>query len=318
MEISSPVHRYDALIVGAGPAGLSAAIYLARACRSVVVFQCERPGRSDWGQRNHNVLGFPDGISIVDLCQRGRHQAEHFGAEFHDQEVSSVKADSGGFTLAAGDGTHHGRGIIFATGVTDRWVEFPNYQEFIGRTMHWCITCDGYEMRNQRVVVVGNDEDAAEMAIQMLIFQPQHLVLVTNDGALGMRQETATRLHDMGIRLMVDRIRGARAKAHGEFEALILEQGDDVELDHLFSAQGAEPNTSLARSLDVDMTGLGHIKVDTEARTSMPGVYAAGDVTRLFSHQVVTATHEGASAAMALNYDLFQRDREAAAARNRA
>ena len=318
MEHSSPVHRYDALIVGAGPAGLSAAIYVARACRSVGVFQCERPGRSDWGQHNHNVLGFPDGISIVDLCQRGRQQAQRFGATFHDQEVRSVTADAGGFTLATGDGTYHGRGIILATGVTDRWVEFPNYQEFIGRTMHWCITCDGYEMRSQRVVVVGNDEHAAEMAIQMLIFQPQHLVLVTNDGALGMRQETAQRLHAMGIQLVVDRIHEARAKAHGEFESLILAQGMVIDLDHLFSAQGAEPNSALARPLDVDLTHLGHIQVDTESRTSMPGVYAAGDVTRLFSHQVVTAAHEGASAAMSLTYDLFHRHQEAVAARNRA
>lgn len=311
MSISSPVDRYDALIVGAGPAGLSAAIYLARACRSVAVFECERPGRSDWGQLNHNYLGFPDGITIVELGKRGRQQAERFGACFFDTRVTSVVQDDHGFVVNAAEMAHHARGIILATGVADRWVEFPGYEEFIGKTMHWCITCDGYEMQGQRVLVVGNDDHTSEMAIQMLGFRPKEVTVLTNNGSLGMRPATVQELHDRGIRLIVDRLVDARAKEKGHFQAVRLEDGGEIELDHLFSAQGAEPNTELARSLGVDLTSEGYIKVDTEAKTNVPGVYAAGDVTRLFSHQVLTAAHEGATAASALDHAMYLQDKEA-------
>ena len=220
MSLSPPVNRYDALIVGGGPAGLSAAIYLARACRSVALFEDERPGRSDWGQINHNYLGFSDGITIVELGKRGRQQAERFGVHFYDSVVESVTRDGHSFAVSAAGTTHHGRGVILATGVTDKWVEFPGYQEFIGKTMHWCIACDGYEMQKQRVLVVGNDEHTAEMAIQMLGFNPQSVTVLTNDGAIGLLLATVQSLRDHGIRLVVGRIVAVRAKSEGRFEAV--------------------------------------------------------------------------------------------------
>lgn len=311
MSISSPVDRYDALIVGGGPAGLSAAIGLARACRSVAVFECKRPGRSDWGQLNHNYLGFPDGISIVELGKRGREQAERYGARFFTTQVASVVQDDHGFVTSAGGMTHHSRGVILATGVTDRWVEFPEYQDYIGKTMHWCITCDGFEMQGKRVLVVGNDAHAAELAIQMLGFNPENVTVLTNNGALGLQPAMVQELHDRGIRLVVDRLVDATARKQGFFQSVRLEGGEDIELDHLFSAQGAEPNAELARALGVELNADGYIQVDTEAKTSVPGVYAAGDVTRLFSHQVLTAAHEGATAASALHHAMYLQDKEA-------
>ena len=311
MSISTPADRYDAVIVGGGPAGLSAAIYLARACRSVALFEAERPGRSDWGQINHNYLGFPDGISIVDLGMRGRKQAERFGVRIYDAVVESVVQDEHGFDVTAAGIAHHARGLILATGVRDKWVQFPDSEDFIGKTMHWCITCDGYEMQDQQVLVVGNDEHTAELAMQLLSFKPTTVTVLTNNGAVGLQPATIQALHDRGIQFVVDRIAKARARAKGCFEAVLLESGEELPLDHLFSAQGAEPNTALARSLGVDLTSEGYIQVDTEAKTNVAGVYAAGDVTRLFSHQVLTAAHEGATAAIALTYALYQQDNEA-------
>ena len=311
MDSNAPVERYDALVIGGGPAGLSAAICLARACRSVVIFECERPGRSDWSQVNRNYVGFPDGISIGDLCARGREQAERFGATFIDSGVAAIYREEHGFAASAAGTTWHARAVILATGVEDRWARFPGYEAYIGRTMHWCIHCDGYEMRDKRVVVAGNDEQAAEMAIQMLAFQPKGVTLLTNDGALGIRHASVERVRERGIRVNVGRITETRSRQLGHFEALILESGEEIPLDHLFSAQGAEPNTALARSLGVDLTSEGYIKVDSEARTSVPSIYAAGDVTRLFAHQVVTAAHEGATAAHTLAYELHRTDSDA-------
>ena len=311
MDVNQPVTLYDALVIGGGPAGLSAAVYLARACRAVAVVDCRRPGRSDYAQVNHNFLGFPEGIAAVELSKRGRKQAERFGVRFYEAEVARLRQTEGLFEAEAPGGlTLHGRSVILATGVNDRWPEFPGYEEFVGRTMHWCIVCDGFEMQGKRVVVIGNDDEAAQTAAQMLRFTDR-VTLLTNDGSLGLPPESVRHLDERGIRVVVGRITGARAKERGVFEAILLEGGGEIELDHLFSHQGSEPNSALARSLGVELNQGGYIQVDTEGRTSVPGIYAAGDVTRLFSHQIATAVHEGAAAATALNYDLFLRDEEA-------
>ena len=313
MDVNQPVTLYDALVIGGGPAGLSAAVYLARACRSVAVVDCRRPGRSDYAQVNHNFLGFPKGIAAVDLSKRGREQAERFGVRFYEAEVARLRQTEGLFEAEAPGGlTLHGRSVILATGVNDRWPEFPGYEEFVGRTMHWCIVCDGFEMQGKRVVVIGNDDEAAQTAAQMLRFTDR-VTVVTNDGSLGLAPETVERLDEHRIRLLVGRIAGATARdgEKGALATVRLEGGEEIEADHLFSVQGSEPNTALARSLGVRLTGGGYVEVDTEGKTSVPGVYAAGDMTRLFSHQIATAVHEGSAAANALNYYLFEKDEEA-------
>ena len=312
MEMNQTAELVDALVVGGGPAGLSAAVYLARWCRSVAVVNCDRPGRSDWPQVNHNYLGFPKGIAARELVERGRAQAAGYGARFHDAEVAYVSRseDEGIFKAESPELTLRARAVLLAPGVRDRWVEFPGYEAFIGRTIHWCIVCDGYEMRGQRVLVAGNDEHTAEMAIQMLRFTDR-VTIVTNDGSLGMAPATVERLDQHRVRLLVGRIAGARAKAPGELSAILLEGEEEIETDHLFSVQGSEPNTALARALGARLGADGAIEVDTEGKTSVPGVFAAGDATRLFAHQIATAVHEGAAAANALNAYLFEKDEEA-------
>ena len=295
---------FDAVIIGGGPAGLTAAIYLARSLRSVAVFDCDRPARSDWVQVNHNYLGFPAGISIVDLGKRGRAQAEQYGARFYETEATSISRLDSEFEVTAGQHKLCGRAVILATGVTDNWVEFPGYEEFIGRSMHWCIVCDGYEMQGQRVLVVGDDDHAAQVAMQMVRFTDDVSLLVRME-ASEMDRRLRQALSARGIRVISGEIATARAREPGVFDAVVLAGGGEIEVDHLFSEQGARPNVALAESLGIDLTDEGYIRVDTEARTSIAGIYAAGDVTRLFSHQVVTAAHEGATAATSLAYDLF-------------
>jgi len=322
MEINQTVELYDALVVGGGPAGLSAAVYLARWCRSVAVVNCDRPGRSDWPQVNHNYLGFPEGISARELVARGRAQAEVYGARFYDAEVAYVSQpdENGIFKAQAPDLTLRARAVLLAPGVRDRWVTFPGFEAFVGRTIHWCIVCDGYEMRGRRVVVAGNDEHTAEMAIQMLRFTDR-VSVVTNDGSLGLSPNVVERLDEHRVRLVVGRIAGAtaRPKEPGMLASIRMENGDEIETDNLFSAQGSEPNTALGRALGVALGADGSIQADTEGKTSVAGVFAAGDATRLHAHQIVTAAHEGSAAANALNYYLFEKDEEAfRAARGRA
>jgi thioredoxin reductase (NADPH) len=300
--------QYDALIIGGGPAGLSAAIYLARNLLSVAVFDCDRPARSDWVQVNHNYLGFPGGISIIELGKRGREQAEQYGAHFVNAEVTLLDQVDGGFEVTAQGTTARGRAAILATGVTDRWVDFPGYEEFIGRSMHWCIVCDGYEMRGQRVLIVGDDEHAGVVSLQMRRFT-NRVTLLMHPDAPELPESLRQEMGEAGIRCITGEIATARAREPGYFEAVILAGGEEIELDHLFSEQGARPNNALAEALGMAMSPEGYLTVDTEARTSIPYLYAAGDVSRLFSHQVVTAAHEGAAAATTLAWDLFEQDR---------
>jgi len=302
-----PTGTFDAMIVGGGPAGLSAAVSIGRACRSVLLFDCPRPSRSDWAQTNHNYLGFPDGVSIRDLVDRGRRQAERFGARIVTASVDGIARDGETFVVRTTDETYRARSVILATGVTDRWPEFPGYEDYIGRSLHWCLVCDGYEMRGKRVLVVGSDDHAAEMAAQLTRFAAR-VALLTNADQPAFSEATRASLLRHGIEVVVGRLIGARPRALGEFAAVLLADGQEIQTDHVFGAQGAVPNADLARALGVTLTDDGYIKVDTEAKTSVPGVYAAGDVTRLFSHQVATAVHEGATAAAALSHALFEQD----------
>lgn len=309
---------FDAAIVGGGPAGLAAAVNLGRALRSVLLFDRPQPGRSDYPQVNHNYLGFPEGVSARELCERSTAQAKRYGAQVCAAEVMAIRRVPGGFTLQGSDGECcQARGVVLATGVRDHWTRFPGFEMFIGHSLHWCIVCDGYEMRGKRVVVAGNDDGAATTALQMRRFTP-NVTLVTNDGSLGLTSEVADRLDRRELPVVIGRIaRGvARDGEPGMLASLHLEDGRELPAEHLFSHQGAMPQTALARSLGVAMSGGGYVTVDTEQRTSQPFVYAAGDCTRLFAHQIATAAHEGATAAQTLNCDLFgadegQGDREA-------
>jgi thioredoxin reductase (NADPH) len=301
---------FDAAIVGGGPAGLAAAINLSRALRSVLVCDRPQPGRSDYPQVNHNYLGFPEGVPARELRARGTAQAERYGARFSGSEVVAIRRTADGFALEGSGGERYrARGVILATGVRDNWTRFPGFEEFIGRSLHWCIVCDGYEMRGKQVIVAGNDDEAATMAVQLRRFTPD-VTLVTNDGALGLTPEAANRLARRDLPVVIGRItRGqARAGEPGMLASLRLEDERELPAEHLFSHQGATPQTALARSLGVALSGGGYINVDTEQRTSEPFVYAAGDCTRLLAHQIVTAAHEGATAAQTLNYDLFEED----------
>jgi len=301
---------FDAAIVGGGPAGLAAAVNLGRALRSVLVFDRQQPGRSDYPQVNHNYLGFPEGVPARELCARGAAQAQQYGAQIHDEEVVAIRRAMGGFVLETSAGERClAQGVIFATGVRDHWTRFPGFEAFVGRSLHWCIICDGYEMQGKQVVVAGNDDEAAETALQMRRFTP-HVTLVTNAEEMGMTPVAAEQLSRRHVPVVLGRIVAGRAldDQPGMLECLRLEDGRELPTEHLFSSQGATPHTALAHSLAVALNDGGYIKVDTEQRTSEPFVYAAGDCTRLFAHQIATAAHEGATAAQTLNHDLFKRD----------
>ncbi len=295
--------EWEVLVVGGGPAGLSAALYLARFDRRVAVFDTGY-GRSSWHQINHNYLGFPGGIAARELRARGRRQVEEYEqVTFLDNKVERLRRENGLFVASGQAGEWVGSAVILCTGVVDHYPVFDGWEEYVGRSMFWCITCDGYGCRGARVVVVGNTNEAASEALQLQRFTP-HLSVVTDSSTCTIDERFQRRLRDANIALIHDKIVAAQG-SNGQFEAILLEGGERIEIDQLFSQHGATANTKLGEDVGVVTSREGYLCVDTEQKTNVAGVFAAGDVTRLHSHQISTAVHEGGQAAAAANYYLY-------------
>ena len=307
MTTIEPAHAgtADALVIGGGPAGLSAALYLARYNRTVLVFDTGH-GRSTHHQKNRNYLGFPEGIATIGLRELARQQlAPYEQVRFQHHVIGRISGDGDvGFT-AVGQGAlqWHGRVVVLATGVLDHFPHFPGWESYVGRSMFWCITCDGYENRGRNILVVGHTDAAAGEAMQLHSLTDR-IQLLTNSHSDEISPTFRKRLDNANIPVIDDHIHEVEG-ADGMMSAVLTRGGLRIELDSLFSIQGATPETTLARELGVRLAPSGWIDVDTEQKTSVPGVYAAGDVTALHSHQVSAAVHEGAQAASAANYFLY-------------
>jgi thioredoxin reductase (NADPH) len=295
----------DALVVGGGPAGMSAALYLARYNRSVVVFDTAR-GRSTHHQTNHNYLGFPDGVPIREFRELGRAQlARYSEVEIRNDEVVRMSGGEGsGFVAHTEHGRYGGRVVILATGVQDHYPHFEGWEPCVGISLFWCITCDGYENRGRRILVVGHTDVAAAEAMQLLSLTGR-ITLLTNSDRSEISDRFRRRLAGAGVPMIEDRIESVGCADGGRIEAVRTAGGVHLPTEAVFSIQGASPRTRLATPLGVKLAPTGWIAVDTEQKTNVPGVYAAGDVTSIHSHQVTTAVHEGAQAASAANYHLY-------------
>lgn len=294
---------YEALVVGGGPAGLSAAIYLARYDRSVALFDAGA-GRSSWWQVNRNYLGFVDGVRARDLRALGRSQLAHYDhVHIHESQIRRMAREGDMFVAEGSEGRWLGATVILCTGVVDYWPQFPGWEEYVGRSMFWCLTCDGYSSRGMHIVVVGNDDHAAVTARQFQRFSP-HITMLTNAPTCEISPAEQRCLAEAGIPLIDDTIKTADG-TDGFITALNTTGGRCIPCERVFSQQGARPQTKLAVDLGVELRENGYILVDEEQCTNVPGVFAAGDVDGLHAHQITTAVHEGGQAASAANYYLY-------------
>lgn len=300
---------YDCLIIGGGPAGLAAAIYVARYNRSCVVIDSRREkGRWQSHEINENYLGFPQGVRAKRLRELGRRQAARFGAQFALGKVLGICKRGDVFVAQAGKQAFEGRTVILATGVRDILPDIGDTEAYWGKSLFWCITCDGYKIKGAPTVVVGKDDNAAIAAIQFLNFTDQ-IFFVTNCSTdeCELTEDGRGRLARHNIPIYesgIDHVEGE----DGMMRAVILRDGTRIVASFMFSEQGCEPRVELAKELGVRLADNGFIEIDTEQRTNVPLVCAAGDVTKEFAHQVVTAAHEGATAGITANYDLYEPD----------
>ena len=298
---------YDCIIVGGGPAGFSAAIYLGRFLRTTLIVDSGH-GRSTYEEVNENYLGFPKGIKAKKLRILGKDQAKRFGVHFKHDFITKIHKKAGVFTLTGKDAQYQSKSIILATGVTDRFPQFRDIDEYVGVSLFWCITCDGYKVRDKRVIAIGNTDDAACTALQLTRYT-QDVTFVTNcpQKNVQISKKWVKRLYEHGVKFVCGYVTKF-VGTDGKIKEVIIDKKTPLPTDFVFSLQGARANADLAVHIGVQVTKENYIQTGTQQRTNVPFVYAAGDVTRMFSHQVITAAHEGSMAAQSVNYDLYDPD----------
>jgi thioredoxin reductase (NADPH) len=281
----------EILIIGQGPAGLSAAIYTARAGLATLVLGTEPKVAGDYDIDNY--FGFPDTISGKELIGRGAAQARKFGVTIERERVLGIHfADAGGYTVATDKRELSACSIILATGVERKKPAIGNLADFEGRGVSYCVSCDGYFFKNRKILVAGEGNYAANQALELLSYSPS-VSICTLGKQPAMNEEFAASIEKAGIPVIQKNI--TALKGDTRLTGAVLDSGETLDVDGLFVAVGDASSTDFARSLGMFTNG-NFIQVDGEQKTNVPGIFAAGDCTGSFL-QISVAVGEGARAA---------------------
>ena len=301
---------YDLIIIGGGPASLTAAIYAGRAALETLVLAGPGPG----GQVAsidlvENFPGFPEGIAGMELAQRIQSQAEHFGAQIALDTVTEVDFSARPFTIQTYSATYRARTTIIATGAIPRRMGVPGEAEFFGRGVSVCATCDGFFYRGKRVVVIGGGDSAVAEGIFLTKFANEVIVVHRRDQlrATKIYQERAFANPRMRFvwDSVVDEILGQQTVTGVRVRNVKTGETSVIETDGVFVYVGMAPETEMFAG-QVELDEAGYIITDRRQRTSVPGVFAAGDVQDPHYRQVVIAAGAGAMAAMEATKFLFE------------
>jgi thioredoxin reductase (NADPH) len=286
----------DCLIVGAGPAGLTAATYLRRFCRRVAIYDGGN-SRASYIPVSHNYAGFPQGISGVDLLARLREQAARYGAHVTPGLVESLALDGEGFVAAIGDERVRARKVILATGIVDVEPEMPNLREAIrSGVIRLCAICDGYDVLDEKVAVYGPAERALRHAIFMRSFSAD-VTLLLPPGEAPLDPVGCSEAGKAGVRCVTSPVAQIRMTSD-HLAAVRTADGAEHRFDTLYPVLGCRMRSDLAVGLGARCTERGDIIVNEHMGTSVPGLYAAGDVVSALNqvnvavgHAAIAATH---------------------------
>lgn len=289
----------DVAIIGAGPAGLSAALYAARAGLEAVMFERISPG-GQLAQTEHmeNYPGFPEGTNGFDLAFSMKQQADRFGARTVGEEVMSVDFTQSPKVLNTAFGEYKARSVIIATGARPRKLMLDLEEELQGRGVSYCATCDGNFFRDKVVMVVGGGNTAVGDAIYLSRICKK-VYLVHRRDKLRATAIYHKRLEDLpNVEIIWNSaprklVAEQGALANVRLEILTTGEQRDLAIDGLFVAIGTQPNTEFLDGA-LRMDEIGYLVADESGTTEVPGVYIAGDVRTKFLHQVVTAVADGA------------------------
>jgi thioredoxin reductase (NADPH) len=292
----------DALIIGGGLAGLSAAIYLGRAMRDTLVIDNGKP-MARWEPDVQNYLGFPDGVSGPNLIEKGRVQAKRFEVDFAEDEILEASREEGGaFVLRGRKSSYRGQKVLLATGIFHIPPDIAGVTECLGHSLFFCKDCDGYRIQDKHVAIYGANNEAVRYALGMLVYSAT-VVIVTNGHKIRWDTRHAAWLEEYHIPVFTQEV-GSVDHQDQQINSITLKDGLKVEIDVLFTTRGDVYHNKLAEGLGAKVSSEGEIIVDADQRTTVPGLYAAGCVTPA-NCQMIIAAGQGAVAAQAINRDIF-------------
>ncbi len=292
---------YDVIIIGSGPAGLTAAIYTTRAdLKTLVISGVKWGGQLMLTTEVENFPGFSEGIQGPDLMTSMRKQAERFGAEFVDDDFTSADFSLRPFKVSVGDKTYEAKSVIIATGADTKWLGVPGEQEKIGHGVSSCAPCDAAFFRDKNVIVVGGGDSAMEEALVLTKFATSVTLIHRKDTfkASEIMQKRVKENPKVNIQFNSEIV---EVLGEGKVEKVKIKnnktgQVSEMPIDGIFVAIGHIPNSKLFKDIEVDEAGF--IKVYEHFLTSKEGIFAAGDIHDAHYKQAVTAAGYGCAAAL--------------------
>jgi thioredoxin reductase (NADPH) len=308
--------KYDVLIIGAGPAGLSAAIYSARGGLKTAIFEKAMVG----GQINvtdevENYPGFEEPLSGFELTAKMHAQAERFGARFIEEEITAMGMEGLCKVIETDSGKYRAKSVIICTGAHPRRLNIPGEERLTGRGVSYCATCDGALYRDKVVAVVGGGDSAIEEGIFLSRFARKVIVIHRRDELRAQKiiQDRAFKNPKMEFiwDTVVQEIHGEERVGQLELVNRKSKEISMLPVDGVFIYVGILPNNELLESR-IELDSAGFVLTDDHMHTNIPGIYAAGDIRHTVLRQVVTATSDGAVAAWSAekwiieNYDALE------------
>ena len=294
----------DLAIIGSGPAGYTAGIYASRASLKPVLFEgLESGGQLMLTTDVENYPGFDSGIMGPDLMQIFKKQAERFGTEIKTETINSIKKIDGGFSLKSAKETYEFKSVIISSGASAKWLDIKGEKELQGHGVSACATCDGFFFKEKEVIVVGGGDSAMEEALFLTKFAKKVYIVHRRDSFRASKIMQDRALGNDKIEVLWNK---EMTEIHGSesVESVSLADTKDgssseVNIDGVFMAIGHTPNVDFLGGL-VELDEKGYVKTGftTETSTSVPGVFAAGDVADSIYRQAVTAAGTGCQAAI--------------------
>lgn len=292
---------YDVVIVGGSAAGLSAALVLGRFRRHVLICDHQKP-RNAPADAAHNFFT-RDGTPPAELLQIGWEQLRPYATvQHHLAEVVSFKPIADGFEVQTADGTvFQSRRVLLATGVRDELPAIPGLAEYWGKGgVHHCPYCHGWEVRDQKIVIIGNGEAIYHLAALLSALSAD--ISACLYGEPQPTPDHLSKLQQMGVTLYDTKIEAIEGDA-GQVQGVRLGDGRLLPCQAIFTATKPQQHSTLARDIGCQFTEQGYVQVDTLGRTNVPNVYAAGDMVTPF-HQLIVAAASGAAAGSGINTDI--------------